>query len=89
MTRLKIERRGYSAAPWRIVTEDGREVTFTRAFDHPHLGWTAVSEPLAADTRTALVDKVLELIVHQQARLDHLTAEVEALRLANGGGICR
>lgn len=39
-----VQKLGYSAAPWRIVTTDGREVTHSIVFDHPNLGKMALQE---------------------------------------------
>lgn len=39
-----VKKLGYSAHPWRIVTEDGREVTRSVVFDHPNLGKMVLQE---------------------------------------------
>lgn len=39
-----VQKLGYSADPWRIVTEDGREVTRSVVFDHPNLGKMVLQE---------------------------------------------
>jgi hypothetical protein len=39
-----VKKLGYSAAPWRIVTPDGREVCTPVVFDHPSLGKMVIQE---------------------------------------------
>lgn len=59
---MKIERRIYSRAPWRLVTSEGKEVVVPQGFDHPDLGATSVSESISGDTRAECTDKALALL---------------------------
>lgn len=61
---MKIERRGYSRAPWRLVTASGAEVYVRQAFDHPDLGKTLIDGPVCGDTKAECTDKALTLLGH-------------------------
>lgn len=58
---MRIEKRDYSASPWRLVTADGKEVLLKMPFEHPSLGWTVVEIPVCGKTKTEVIDKTLLL----------------------------
>lgn len=49
--KYHVEKRGYSRKPWRVVTEDGRELYARQRFDHPYLGMTVIDGPVAFDRK--------------------------------------
>lgn len=51
---MKIEKLNYSRKPWRLLTEEGREVDYVC----PEHGYVL---PVGAETKAALIDKVLQL----------------------------
>jgi hypothetical protein len=59
---MRIEKRSYSRAPWRLVTEAGAEVYAQIAFDHPGLGMTAFNQPICGDTKTECIENALALL---------------------------
>ena len=59
---MEIKRLGYSAKPWRLLTKDGYEVCVPCTFDHPHLGVTQISEPVAGNTRKECEGNALALL---------------------------
>lgn len=59
---MKIERRSYSAKPWRLIASDGGEVYAPQAFDHPSLGMTAYSGPVCGETKTECLERALALL---------------------------
>ena len=58
----QIKKLGYSAKPWRVVDEAGREVWVPEDFDHPMLGRHVVGSPLGAETKAALVQRLLDVV---------------------------
>jgi hypothetical protein len=67
---MKIEKRGYSHNPWRLVTSDGREVTLLKTVDHPHLGQTVISGSVCGQTRRECEANALALLEQLLERLD-------------------
>lgn len=61
---MKIEKRGYSRKPWRLITSAGLEVWLPAGFDHPDIGVTVISEPVCGDTKAECTDKALALLEH-------------------------
>lgn len=59
---MRIEKRGYSRSPWRLVTSAGIEISALRKFEHPHLGWTTVYEPIMGRTKTECYERALSLL---------------------------
>lgn len=59
---MKIEKRNYSRKPWRLIAADGGEVTARTTFEHPSLGWTAITEPVCGDTKAECTQKALDLL---------------------------
>lgn len=59
---MKIEKKNYSAAPWRLVTQEGREVYWPVAFDHPAIGMTVINHPICGETRAACTEQALVLL---------------------------
>lgn len=59
---MKIERHDYSRAPWRLVTSEGRYVSYRRPFEHPSLGWTVVDDVIAGETKAECTQKALDLL---------------------------
>jgi hypothetical protein len=58
----RIEKRGGSSRPWRLVLSDGREVYAPQAVAHPHLGTTAVNMPISGKTRAECEAAALDLL---------------------------
>lgn len=59
---MRIERRSYSRAPWRLVMDDGREVSAPQAFDHAALGATVINGPICGNTKTECTENALALL---------------------------
>lgn len=59
---MKIERREYSRAPWRLVTDAGVEVYAQQRFKHPDLGWTFVDGPVCGQTKAECIKNALGLL---------------------------
>lgn len=59
---MKIDKKKYSAAPWRLVTQEGREVYWPAAFDHPAFGMTVINEPICGETRAECTEQALALL---------------------------
>ena len=51
---MKIEKRNYSRHPWRLIDEDGAELTYVC----PEHGYVL---PVCAATKTEMVEKLLEM----------------------------
>lgn len=51
---MKIKKLNYSRKPWRLLTEEGRELDYVC----PEHGYVL---PVGAETKAALIDKVLQL----------------------------
>ena len=59
---MKIERRSYSRSPWRLVTDDGREIYVPQAIDHEALGATVANVPICGETKAECIDNALGLL---------------------------
>lgn len=59
---MKIERRNYSRAPWRLIDNNGREVYWQKPMDCPSLGKTWVSAPVCGDTKAECISETLQLL---------------------------
>ncbi len=68
---MKIEKRNYSRSPWRLVTDEGKEVTAKMPFEHPTLGWTYVDEIICGDTKAECVQRALDLLNLLMLRQQH------------------
>jgi len=66
-----IQKLGYSSRPWRLL-RNGNEVYAKEKFDHPNLGMMVIDSPVAADTKTELVDRLLRLLELQAERIESL-----------------
>lgn len=58
---LQIKNLGYSVKPWRLVTNEGKEFTVPKVFEHPDIGLTVVSECIAGNTKQECLEMVLEV----------------------------
>lgn len=59
---MRIEKRGYSRNPWRLVTAAGTEISALRKFEHPTLGLTTVYQPIMGSTKTECSERALSLL---------------------------
>jgi hypothetical protein len=59
---MKIQKLGYSSNPWRLVTDDGREVALPERFEHPDLGSTVIMMPIRGATRRECEQRALALL---------------------------
>ena len=59
---MRIEKRGYSDNPWRLVTSDNREVELPERFDHPMLGETVITGSVRGQTRRECEAAALALL---------------------------
>lgn len=50
---LTIKKLGYSVRPWRLVDEDGKEITRPQRLLHPTLGETSIEVSIGGETRKA------------------------------------
>lgn len=67
---LRIEKLGYSSHPWRLLTEEGIELEWSKPFKHPDIGITWVKGPICGETKKELVDEILcllEILAKRQA----------------------
>lgn len=55
----KIKKLDYSSGPWRLLNEFDQEVYDDVVMDHPDMGLTVVSMPVCADTKQALIERML------------------------------
>jgi hypothetical protein len=75
--KLEIKRLGYSSNPWRLLYDNGEEVYTVQTFDHPMMGGPiSCHGPVCADTKSALVDKVLEMLVTQSSTIERLQGRI-------------
>lgn len=59
---MRVEKKGYSASPWRLVTDSGAEVYAAVPFDHPKLGRTVINGPVCGKTKTDCIESALRLL---------------------------
>ena len=74
---MKIEKLNYSRKPWRLLTDEGREVDYVC----PEHGYVL---PVGAETKAALIDKVLQSYEEgrrESRRLDWLLENVRGADL--------
>lgn len=67
---MKIEKRGYSRSPWRLIDNNGNEVYWQRPMKHADLGMTYVTEPVCGATKQECTEATLELLGLCFARLN-------------------
>lgn len=70
--KLEIKRMGYSSNPWRLLYDNGEEVYAPQSLDHPMSGPIVYNGPVCADTKSALVDRVLGMLVTQASMIEKL-----------------
>jgi hypothetical protein len=59
---MRIEKRNYSSKPWRLVTDDGREVSIPQEIDTGTGKPTVMSWPICGKTRCAVEAQALALL---------------------------
>jgi hypothetical protein len=60
---MRIEKRSYSAHPWRLIDSQGREVeALPERFDHPDIGATIVTGTVSGATRKECEVNALRLL---------------------------
>lgn len=81
---MRIEKRGYSRSPWRLITKDGVEVQLSIPFEHPSLGWTIISSSICGDTKSECIQRALDalgyLVRSRQAPADQAEIIADAAR---------
>ena len=75
----QIVRMCYSAAPWRLLDDDGREVQAPQRIEHPVMGWVTVLMPVAGSTRRECEAAALALLPLLAAQRDEARAERDKL----------
>lgn len=65
----------YSSNPWRVVTQDDREVWIPKTLDHVHLGKTSYTGPICDSTKDGLVNQVLDMLLQLRIENDSLLRE--------------
>lgn len=73
---MQIKKLGYSRSPWRLLDDDGNECYVPAKFDHPDMGPTMIDEPVCADTKAELIEKVLRLFSGCVKRLRELQSKI-------------
>ncbi len=67
---MKVVKLGYSRAPWRLVTSDGKEVYLPQIMNHAYLGLTVINEPICGESKA-------ECTANAMAFLERLMAKRE------------
>lgn len=57
---LQIKHLGYSVKPWRLVTNECKEFTVPKVFEHPDIGLMVISECISGNTKQECLEMVLE-----------------------------
>ena len=75
----QIVRMCYSAAPWRLLDDDGREVQAPKRIEHPVMGWVTVLMSVSGSTRRECEAAALALLPLLAAQRDEARAERDRL----------
>ena len=75
---FRVRKLGYSAKPWRIVTDDGKELSGHRQINHPNLGLIRVESSEAFDTKAAAIDALGDYALQLHDALEAIRKDGEA-----------
>lgn len=67
---MQIKKMQYSAHPWRLLTDDGKEVMAPQNFSHPDLGMTSAMMPVSGATKTQCTEQapaLLDMLIRRNA----------------------
>jgi hypothetical protein len=59
---VKIVKRNFSESPWRLETNDGRQVAYPKLVEHPDFGMTKISAPVCGATKAECLEKALAIM---------------------------
>ena len=77
---IKLENIPTGNSPWRLVTDDGREVWAQVPFNHDQLGPTLIDHPVCGKTKTECIEKCLALLETAYQRIDTLNEKLKQAR---------
>lgn len=52
---LRVEKRGYSAGPWRIIDAQGQEVWHSQPYPNAEVGLPPIQMPMSFDTKAEAI----------------------------------
>lgn len=74
---MKVEKRNYSADPWRLIDSNGDEVYIQVQFEHPTLGQTVINGPVCGRTKADVYVMVLQLLEFACKRGEKILGELK------------